>query len=407
MVSFGSPLWLTGLLALLLVWWLHRRSPVVPAIPVSALFLWRGATPPASSGLVTHKAHPLWLLRALILSALLFSLSEMSVSPFDTRGALAPEPENAAVSEVSLRRSLQDPEQVIGIAGITYTGQDEASRSLTITAATATGVEEVASRGIALAPGSRSDVTFMLRKNAMDLTAALAPEDSVTNDDRMVLSLQAIRPVTTSILGNCNATLLQALAAHPGISVAPHPVRGELTIVCAADRDKAFADLSPTPPAVLWFGSGAGADRPQLRWLEWTGTLAPESRYLRYPVPALPVPPWSEDARIVLQAIDGHTPLIIERDGYLEVYLDLIPAPDVAPSETLALFAAILDAMMGRALLDPIVSGNVETSGVDEEVEIRSRSDLAGLLIGAAMMLVMLELFFFAGSGAGVTRATP
>lgn len=405
MVSFGSPLWLTGLIALILVWWLHRRSSAPPPIQVPALFLWRGTTVPGSSAMDVHKAHPLWRLRALVLSILLFSLSEISLSPLYSTKPSGPEPENAALSQISLRRSLQNPEQVIGIAGVTFNGEREVATTLTISAATESGTVEVANQVLVPGPGSPTNVSFGVTNNVRDIIATLEPGDAAPNDDIMVLPMQATRPVTTTILGSCDATLVQALAAHPGISVVTNPERGELTIACAPNRD-AFATLAANPPAILWFGTHAVPERTQPRWLEWAGTVTTESRYVLYPT-ALPAPAAMEDARVFLRDIDSNTPLITASNGYLEVYLDLIPAPHASTSATLALFATILDTAMDRPLLDPIVSSQTKESNVVEAENSRSRSDLTGVLAAAALLLVILELVYFSSIGAGVTRANP
>jgi hypothetical protein len=75
MPSLASPLWLLGLAALPVIWWLHRLQRPENVIPVSALFLWQGSTPPPAAGNIPLHSDPRWLLRALLFSILLLALA--------------------------------------------------------------------------------------------------------------------------------------------------------------------------------------------------------------------------------------------------------------------------------------------------------------------------------------------
>jgi len=75
MVDFAAPLWLLGLATLPVIWWLHRLRASGPEVTVTALFLWRLATPPDGSGGRRAKPEPSWWLRALLMAALVLALA--------------------------------------------------------------------------------------------------------------------------------------------------------------------------------------------------------------------------------------------------------------------------------------------------------------------------------------------
>lgn len=75
MPEWNSPLWLAGLVAVPLVWWLHRfRRQGVPHV-VSALFLWTRSTASTNSYSRATSTNPWWRLRALLVTLLVFGLA--------------------------------------------------------------------------------------------------------------------------------------------------------------------------------------------------------------------------------------------------------------------------------------------------------------------------------------------
>ena len=73
MFIWSSPLWLLALAVLPLIWWLHRFQAQSTAIPVSSLLYWKSSEADAKALKRGAKTDPLWLLRALIASLLIFS----------------------------------------------------------------------------------------------------------------------------------------------------------------------------------------------------------------------------------------------------------------------------------------------------------------------------------------------
>ena len=74
MLSLSSPLWLLALLALPLVWWLHRFAETGSRVQVAAHFLWVGADESGDNGRLAHRPPAIWLLRALFLCLLVLAL---------------------------------------------------------------------------------------------------------------------------------------------------------------------------------------------------------------------------------------------------------------------------------------------------------------------------------------------
>lgn len=73
MIGFAQPAWLAGLLLAPLIWYLHRRGPVLRRVPVPSVELWREAEASAASAGQRKRADPAWWRRAAI--AVLLSLA--------------------------------------------------------------------------------------------------------------------------------------------------------------------------------------------------------------------------------------------------------------------------------------------------------------------------------------------
>lgn len=74
MLSLASSWWLLALLALPLVWWLHRFQEPDQTYPVAALFLWRAHADVAHQRRQARHAQPIWWLRALTVGLLIVAL---------------------------------------------------------------------------------------------------------------------------------------------------------------------------------------------------------------------------------------------------------------------------------------------------------------------------------------------
>jgi len=73
MFVWSSPLWLLALTVLPLIWRLHKFQAQGAALPVSSLLYWKSSEADAKALKYGAKTDPLWLLRALTASLLIFS----------------------------------------------------------------------------------------------------------------------------------------------------------------------------------------------------------------------------------------------------------------------------------------------------------------------------------------------
>ncbi len=76
MLSWGSPIWLSGLALLPLIRWLHRGGRHRRLLPVSHLKLWHGAAANLASAGKRQPPDPAWRRRALLAALLFIALAE-------------------------------------------------------------------------------------------------------------------------------------------------------------------------------------------------------------------------------------------------------------------------------------------------------------------------------------------
>lgn len=76
MVDFLVPAWLTGLIVIPVVWWVHRQGEPETAVNVSAAFLFAAPAGEPETGHALPPANPLWILRAALLGVLLLALAK-------------------------------------------------------------------------------------------------------------------------------------------------------------------------------------------------------------------------------------------------------------------------------------------------------------------------------------------
>ncbi len=74
MIGLASPIWLTALLIIPLIWWLHKFNQQAP-LRVSSLIPWKSTAENTKTTGNGRKSDPLWLLRALIASVIILALS--------------------------------------------------------------------------------------------------------------------------------------------------------------------------------------------------------------------------------------------------------------------------------------------------------------------------------------------
>ncbi|MGR8930367.1 MAG: BatA domain-containing protein [Gammaproteobacteria bacterium] len=75
MLSWSSPLWLSALVLVPLIRWLHKINIRETAIEVSSILFWKTSATTSSSYGQAVKVDPIWMLRALIVALIILSLA--------------------------------------------------------------------------------------------------------------------------------------------------------------------------------------------------------------------------------------------------------------------------------------------------------------------------------------------
>lgn len=519
MPSFTEPLWLIGLAAIPLIWWLHRLGDADAATPVSAAFLFYGTEQDRIDRRSFRRANPLWLLRALLYSLLVLALAglhlpgrggtvtvwfddslsmrtqeqggprishaahslasalaeegaasirlhalgdhgdvlEVPVSsgdalartitrwagrnpprkpeipfrlpagtrnwlvtdgsdrrvvdwsgqaPFSRVIATGTSTENAAVTALAARRSLQPGRAGRGSVRVHNLGVGESSRTLTVQA----DGRAIFTEDITVPSGASAFRSFPVPREAGDLSAALLPHDSLALDDELALSLNGLRPVAVDLGPRCGAHMRKALESHPGIQTEPAEGQAGLAVRCA--RSPAV----PPGPSITVHTSIA--PRPVGGPVHWRAALPGLS--------GLPLDPsWlrvSPDAgppagESLLVAGEPARSLIEMRQGALHVFLDLEFAPFAGRQEYPLLINALLELSLARPLLDPVVDRsrspgeslivrNIESAiGAPAAGQGRGDLDILPWLLMTAGLLLLADGLFAFRAAAKASRA--
>jgi hypothetical protein len=77
-LSVAAPIWLIGLVAIPLIWWVHRLGDPDTATPVSAAFLFHSRADETTTSHALPRAHPRWILRATLFSLLVLALARLT-----------------------------------------------------------------------------------------------------------------------------------------------------------------------------------------------------------------------------------------------------------------------------------------------------------------------------------------
>jgi hypothetical protein len=75
MMLFASPIWLLGLLTVPVIWYLHRRGPMLKRQPVASLELWPESLATAAQPGPRRRPDPVWRQRALVAALLSLALT--------------------------------------------------------------------------------------------------------------------------------------------------------------------------------------------------------------------------------------------------------------------------------------------------------------------------------------------
>lgn len=311
---------------------------------------------------------------------------------------------NTAVSAITARASAHDTNVLDVQIHIDYTGTAADSRTLTVT-----GVDDSGRQRIDLTPG-RSQIIAATAMRGRDVEARLDPPDALPMDDSLTLPGGASAALSFRVIGDCPATLTDALAVIPKLEPADaaDPLAA-LIIACAP----AARTLPDTGEALMFFLT---PDSPPRRvrspvWSTEAGALQNiaidnvSGTVIDLPPGTAATPILSSDRGplISLQQETGRAPAVY-------VGVDIADSAWVGQPSFVLLVARLAELVAGQPLLDPIdavarITGDEEIS---PRYELRPRDvdvipsstgrDIAAWLILAALLLVLLDLGVLVGN---------
>lgn len=252
--------------------------------------------------------------------------------------------DNVAVKRLAVRPSLADADRWQGFVAVANMGDQPADREMLLTVD-----DQRHSRwSLHLSPGQTLEREFQIDAAENAIQVYLSPADALAEDDRLVLPAQRIATARYSVRGQCGPGLQRALAAHPRLqNVADQP---DLTIVCGESR------LPVAGPALLVHTSGqtvpvtgapqwtakAGALRDLFLQQDWL--VLAQTEFIGFSgEPLLKL-----GNKVVIRFQPGPDPT-------LEVLLDMEHPALTARPEYPVLVGGLVDAVLQRALLDPVV----------------------------------------------------
>ena len=261
------------------------------------------------------------------------------------------ETENVAVTGLSLRRSLEDPEVVLALIHVTNVGNEPARRELNLFI----GDRAIERSDLNFVPGEKHWHPFQVRSSSDELVrGVISPPDALSADDALVIDPRPIARVVVAARGNCGAEIRAALQVHPGVRLA-NPVDPDPSLVVACGQDKPVTALP-----VIWFRPVEHV-KPLTELPLWHAEAGSLSRLILDPQWLSQAEVLSDDPQVIPLLSAGGIPLIVEREAparLIEVRFDLKSSGLTARPEYPVLVAGLLDLAVGRSLLD----GYVETS---------------------------------------------
>lgn len=269
--------------------------------------------------------------------------------------------ENVAVTQLAVRRSLQDTEDFDVLVAVSNTGTADASRSLILAA----GSGESKALELTLAGGETRYLTARHAGVEVALSASLRPGDATGGDDSLVLTAPALAQAPVALDPACPAPLRQSIRAHAGLRVVAAVQTAELQILCSQRSAAAGALLR-------FYGAAPMPVDEAPRWQPGIGRL--EEINL--------APGWVANSTWGSGPAAGHEiilaaagePLIVVREGTpftIESTLDMSRSEFADQPEYPVLVAGLVDLALGRTLLDPFI-----TSARDAEASIIAPSRL-------------------------------
>ena len=156
--------------------------------------------------------------------------------------------ENAAISDISWRRSMNRPHEIEVLVTVLNQGVSALNADLTLT----TGVNPAGRQRVSVDPHAAAKYSFLLTDPALTITAHLGGDDAVASDNSRSLVVPPAANVRVLLIGEGGYFLEKALSAHPNVTVVSSESADHDLVICTGCREvpAGTADvLMFTPPA--------------------------------------------------------------------------------------------------------------------------------------------------------------
>jgi hypothetical protein len=323
--------------------------------------------------------------------------------------AVGSETENAAITAIMARRSLQQTALHHGSVRVHNLGTADSKRTLTVRA----DGQVVLDEDIEITPGGVIYRNFRVPADAALVAARLLPGDALALDDTLEIDMDGLRPVMVDFDNRCGSHFSGALKAHPGLELrAGTEQETALAVRCAP---------SPEPSAIPSISvHSATAYQAVTGPVQWhrplpglSGMTLDPSWLLINPDSARP-----PSNLTLLSSPDMELSLIDAQAGAIDVFLDFESAPIVERLEYPLLVNALVELALARPVLDPVVHAtrNLTESHIARQPEpgiiaspaaiMHTRTDMTPYLLVLATLLLLADVLISLPGGTLRGRAS-
>jgi hypothetical protein len=274
--------------------------------------------------------------------------------------------ENVAVSQLSVRRDLDDDSMLDVLVSITNTGTEEQERQLELTI----GDQLPQTTELSIAPGQTVHWQTRGPSGVGSITAALDADVALSGDDSLTIAADVLRPLATNVAKDCGEALRAAVAAHPGLVAVRETSSVDLDVSCPRGS---FPAAEPSESSVGRIRALVGAASSLNSTPVWL-PVRKLNNNLNLPADSLKAAPWpnpvdAQQQRVLLQSDERPlvrvTPSIDGPTTTVDTVIDLNDAEFARQPEYAAFIATLVDAAVGRPLLDAVTS---ELHEIEESV---------------------------------------
>jgi len=333
----------------------------------------------------------------------------MDDAVFSRTIAVGSETENAAITAIMARRSLQQTALQHGSVRVRNLGAADSKRSLTVRA----DGQVILNEDLEISPGGVIYSSFLVPADTALVAARLLPGDALALDDTLEIALDGLQPVVVDFDSRCGSRFGGALNANPGLELRAGTEReAALTVRCAP---------SPEPSAIPSISV-----HPAIDYQTVTGPV-----HWHHPAPGLSDasldPSWlqinPDSARppsdlTLLSSPDMGLSLIDAQAGAIDVFLDFEFAPLTERLEYPLLVNALVELALARPVLDPVVRAtrNLAESRIARQPEpgiiaspaavAHSKTDMTPYLLILATLLLLADVLISLPGGTLRGRAS-